>query len=59
MIKTTPPAEGFKEVLLPGEVEKREYAKRIIEGIPVYEDSWGKVKGVADELGVPMPTLRQ
>ncbi|MEM3404606.1 MAG: Ldh family oxidoreductase [Nitrososphaeria archaeon] len=58
IIKTTPPAEGFKEVLLPGELEKREYDKRIIEGIPVYEDSWEKVKGVADELGVSMPILR-
>jgi LDH2 family malate/lactate/ureidoglycolate dehydrogenase len=29
LIKTCPPAEGFSEVLLPGEIEEREYQERL------------------------------
>ena len=57
MIKSSPPAEGFKEVLLPGEPEQQEYKKRIKEGIPVYQDSWENVKKVSKELGVDLPNL--
>jgi len=34
------PAEGFAEVLLPGELEWREEQKRKKEGIPLYDGDW-------------------
>ncbi|MGQ9781479.1 MAG: Ldh family oxidoreductase [Nitrososphaeria archaeon] len=57
IIKSTPPAEGFNEVLLPGEPERREYEKRASQGIPVYQDSWENLTKVSQELGVDMPQL--
>jgi ureidoglycolate dehydrogenase (NAD+) len=38
--KSIPPAEGFSEVLLPGELEWREEQKRRKEGIPLYDRDW-------------------
>ncbi|MGC8911342.1 MAG: Ldh family oxidoreductase [Nitrososphaeria archaeon] len=57
IIKSAPLAEGFKEILLPGEPEHREYLKRLKEGIPVYEDVWENIKRVAEEYNVPLPKL--
>ncbi len=57
LIKSAPLAEGFKEILLPGELEQREHLKRLNEGIPVYEDVWENIRKVADEYGVPLPKL--
>ena len=48
-----PPAEGFKEVLLPGELEWREQTKRIANGIPLYDEDWtALVQGLA-KAGLP------
>jgi LDH2 family malate/lactate/ureidoglycolate dehydrogenase len=57
LIKSCPPAEGFKEVLLPGEIESRTYRIRLEEGIPVYEEPWSRLSEVGRDLGVPMPEL--
>ncbi|MEM4177662.1 MAG: Ldh family oxidoreductase [Nitrososphaeria archaeon] len=57
IIKSVPLAEGFNEILLPGEPEHREYLRRLQEGIPVYEDVWENVKRVAEEYNVPLPKL--
>jgi LDH2 family malate/lactate/ureidoglycolate dehydrogenase len=57
IIKSAPLAEGFKEILLPGEPEHREYLKRLKEGIPVYEDVWENIKRVSEEYNVPPPKL--
>jgi ureidoglycolate dehydrogenase (NAD+) len=54
--KSITPAEGFDEVLLPGELEWRTEQQRLKEGIPVYEGDWqailtGLKKGdVPDDL---------
>ncbi len=56
-IKSNPPAEGFNEVLLPGEPERREYEKRLSQGIPVYPDTWESLKKVSHELGVDLPPV--
>jgi LDH2 family malate/lactate/ureidoglycolate dehydrogenase len=51
-VKAVPPAEGFSEVLVPGEPEQRERARREAEGIPVPEATWAEIIRVAEDLGV-------
>jgi LDH2 family malate/lactate/ureidoglycolate dehydrogenase len=51
-VKAAPPASGSSEVLIPGEPERRERAKRLAEGVPVPEETWNQLEVVAAELGV-------
>ena len=51
-IKGVRPAPGFDEVLLPGEPEARTRERREREGIPLPDDTWTAVRGLAAELGV-------
>jgi LDH2 family malate/lactate/ureidoglycolate dehydrogenase len=51
-VRAVPPAEGFESVLIPGDPERRSAARRLAEGVPVAEDTWGAVKATAAELGV-------
>jgi LDH2 family malate/lactate/ureidoglycolate dehydrogenase len=51
-VRATPPAEGFEEVLIPGEPERRSAERRRQEGIPVAEDTWQAIVKTAAELGV-------
>jgi LDH2 family malate/lactate/ureidoglycolate dehydrogenase len=51
-VKAVPPAAGFSEVLVPGEPEQRERARREAEGIPVPEATWEAIARTAAELGV-------
>lgn len=53
-IKSVRPAQGFEEVLLPGEPEARSYEQRIREGIPLPDSVWAELTGLAVELGVPI-----
>jgi len=55
IIKSCPPAQGFSEVLLPGEPEDRVYEVRSKEGIPIDAGTWRMLSDVAKELGVSMP----
>ena len=57
LIKSCPPAEGFKEVLLPGEIEFREHQKRLKEGIPFYQDQWDTLKKISLEFGIELPNI--
>jgi LDH2 family malate/lactate/ureidoglycolate dehydrogenase len=51
-----PPATGFREVLLPGDLERRQEAERQRLGIPLYDEDWQAIveglakAGVAPEL---------
>jgi uncharacterized oxidoreductase len=54
-IKAIPPANGFEEVLLPGEPEARARARRQREGIEVPETTWAEVRAAAASLGVGLP----
>jgi uncharacterized oxidoreductase len=58
-VKAVEPAEGFDEVLVPGEPEQRERRRREAEGVPVPEKTWEAIAKTAAELGVPeaMPNL--
>jgi uncharacterized oxidoreductase len=54
-VKSSPPAEGVTEVLLPGEPEARTRAHRQAHGVPLQADTWRNLCDVAATLGVPVP----
>ena len=54
-VKATPPAAGFREVLLPGEPEWRTAERRRAEGIPVDEATWRQLVEAAMALAIPVP----
>jgi LDH2 family malate/lactate/ureidoglycolate dehydrogenase len=51
-VRAVPPAPGFAEVLVPGDLEARTRALRLREGIPIPEDLWGRLRELAASLGV-------
>jgi len=52
-LKATPTAEGFEEVLYPGEIEHQRMLKRKVDGIDVEDVTWGKLTALAERFGVP------
>jgi len=46
-VKATPPAEGFTEVLYPGEIEYRRAGERRRDGIPIEDETWEKLAALA------------
>jgi ureidoglycolate dehydrogenase (NAD+) len=54
-IKAQPRAEGFDEILMPGERGARELEKRTREGIPIPNKTWQQVVEIAGKLGVGAP----
>jgi len=57
-IARQPRAEGFDEILMPGERGDREAARRMREGIELPDDLWESLCDVAAELGVAVPSAR-
>jgi len=51
-MKSAPPAQGFEEVMLPGELDWRILAEREVEGIPIEPVTWQQICEVAKEVGV-------
>ena len=51
-VKTSPPAAGFNEVLYPGEIEHNTELRRRQNGIYVEDETWEKIAGLMQELGV-------
>lgn len=51
-LKETPPAEGFQEVLYPGELEYRTSLRRGQEGIPIEPKTWEDLSGIGARFGV-------
>ena len=51
-LKAVKPANGFEEVLLPGEPEARTRDQRLREGIPLPDATWEAICAVAHDLGV-------
>ncbi|MFN8007229.1 MAG: Ldh family oxidoreductase [Terriglobia bacterium] len=51
-VKSSPPAEGTEEVLLPGELDFKTREKRLQEGIPVDEMTWSQIQTAAETVGV-------
>lgn len=59
LIKETPPAEGFDEVLLPGEPELRTMEHRRVHGIPMDDTTWTQIVEAAARLGVEAPEVTE
>jgi LDH2 family malate/lactate/ureidoglycolate dehydrogenase len=57
-LKAVPPAEGFAEVMLPGEPERRCAAERAAAGIPVPDAVWSSVAAAARSVGLDADALR-
>ena len=53
-MKATPPAPGFEEVLVPGDMEHRSRQQRLAEGIDVPADTFDKIEAWADKLKVSL-----
>jgi hydroxycarboxylate dehydrogenase B len=51
-VRATPPADGYEEVLLPGDPERRSAAKRTLEGLEIADSTWQSITSAAAELGV-------
>jgi uncharacterized oxidoreductase len=51
-VKSTPPAAGFQEVLVPGEYEHHQEQLRRSEGILVEDKTWTEIAAIAHQLGV-------
>jgi uncharacterized oxidoreductase len=51
-VKTSPRAEGFDEILIPGEPERRTEAERSKSGIPIPEASWESIRKLCREYGL-------
>ena len=56
-IHRIPPAEGFKEVLLPGDMELRQEAIRSQSGIPLYQEDWDALMAGLGRAGLPADEL--
>ncbi len=54
-IKATPPAEGFQEVLIPGELEAQRKALRQAEGIPLGSQVARELRETGERVGVAWP----
>src|SRR5262249_53212147 len=54
-VRTCPRAEGMQEILLPGDPERREKARRHGGGIHLDEGTWSQLVAVASRLKVIMP----
>ena len=56
-IKGSRPADGFAEVLLPGEPELAHRAERAVAGISVPEATWDELTALAADLGIREASL--
>jgi LDH2 family malate/lactate/ureidoglycolate dehydrogenase len=54
-MKAVRPADGFSEVLIPGEREARAAATAALEGVPLARSTIETLEAMAAELGVPFP----
>lgn len=57
-VRQATPAEGFAEVLMPGDAEVREQARREVDGCPVDDTTWQALAGEARRLGLDEALFR-
>lgn len=55
-VSTSAPAEGFSEVMVPGEPERRSRQQRGQAGIPLPDATWQELVATANRFGVAVPT---
>jgi len=58
LMKTTPPASGYSEVLVAGDPERRMEEERLRSGVPVGHGTWKALCEAGDRLGVAAPASR-
>jgi len=51
-VKSSKLASGFSEILIPGEPEARERARRETQGIPVDDETWRQITETAERYGI-------
>jgi uncharacterized oxidoreductase len=51
-VKDTPPAEGFEQVLFPGEKEVKSRKERGKKGVEIEEETWDQVMALVQEYGI-------
>lgn len=56
-IKNSPKAEGFEEILIPGEPEANERERRLRNGIPISEKAWQALVQACKEYGLDVESL--
>jgi uncharacterized oxidoreductase len=56
-VRECPRAEGIQEILLPGDPERREAARRRRAGLSLDEGTWGQLVVVANRLKVAVPAV--
>jgi len=54
-IRSCPRVEGVDEILLPGDPERRSFARRSAQGVPFDEANWAQLEKLAGRLGVALP----
>jgi hydroxycarboxylate dehydrogenase B len=54
-VRSCPRVDGVADVLVPGDPERRERARRKAAGIPLDDGTWAQLAGVAGRLRVPLP----
>jgi LDH2 family malate/lactate/ureidoglycolate dehydrogenase len=57
LIKNSPKAEGFGEILIPGEPEFIEQQRRTKTGIPISEQSWASLQNLCKQYGLESDVL--
>jgi len=57
LIKATPAAPGYEEVLVAGEPEWRTEARRMAEGIPIPDGNWESLVKTAGRVNVAVPPV--
>jgi ureidoglycolate dehydrogenase (NAD+) len=57
-LKALPRQGGHEEIRLPGERAARVARERRTGGVPVSAETWRKLVGICDELGVSMPAVK-
>ncbi len=53
-MRTAPPVEPNGEVLIPGEPERRERAKRLANGIEIEAETWARILDTARSVGIEL-----
>jgi uncharacterized oxidoreductase len=56
-MKSAPPAPGFEEVMLPGEIDFQIMAERLAQGIPIAPATWQSIQETAQALDVSVATV--
>jgi LDH2 family malate/lactate/ureidoglycolate dehydrogenase len=51
-VRSATPAEGFTEVVMPGDLELRERQRREVEGCEIDENTWEKLVSDARRFGL-------